>query len=355
MLERLRSTCLRRVMLGCGLAVWIAAVQAQAPAGKWVSIAPFPEPKEEVTGVAANGKMYVMAGLVSAPIWLPVGMVYEYDPGANTWTKKKPMALPAHHVAITEQNGKIYVFGGFVGATSGIAAWVPIDNSFEYDPANDTWKALAPMPIKRGAAVAAAVNGKIYVIGGATTALGETNPAIHPTYPQRVLGTVEEYDPETNTWRERASMPTPRNHTCAGVVGGRIYVIGGRIGAAFISAASNLNNVEAYDPATDKWSAALAKMPTARSAVSAGVYNNRVYVAGGEWQNSNQFTAYRAFEGYDPATNTWAVLPPMAAPRHGVAGAVIGNRFYAVSGDVQSSGTGVHVSTASADAFEFAK
>jgi N-acetylneuraminic acid mutarotase len=340
MLERLRSTCLRRVMLGCGLAVWIAAVQAQAPAGKWVSIAPFPEPKEEVTGVAANGKMYVMAGLVSAPIWLPVGMVYEYDPGANTWTKKKPMALPAHHVAITEQNGKIYVFGGFVGATSGIAAWVPIDNSFEYDPANDTWKALAPMPIKRGAAVAAAVNGKIYVIGGATTALGET---------------VEEYDPETNTWRERASMPTPRNHTCAGVVGGRIYVIGGRIGAAFISAASNLNNVEAYDPATDKWSAALAKMPTARSAVSAGVYNNRVYVAGGEWQNSNQFTAYRAFEGYDPATNTWAVLPPMAAPRHGVAGAVIGNRFYAVSGDVQSSGTGVHVSTASADAFEFAK
>ena len=130
MLKRSRSTWLWRVMLGCSLPVWIAAVQAQAPAGKWVSIAPFPEPKEEVTGVAANGKMYVMAGLVSAPIWLPVGMVYEYDPGANTWTKKKPMALPAHHVAITEYNGKIYVFGGFVGVTSGIPAWVPIDNSF---------------------------------------------------------------------------------------------------------------------------------------------------------------------------------------------------------------------------------
>ena len=41
--------------------------------------------------------MYVFAGLVSAPVWLPVGMVYEYDPAANTWTKKKPMALPAHH------------------------------------------------------------------------------------------------------------------------------------------------------------------------------------------------------------------------------------------------------------------
>jgi hypothetical protein len=32
---------------------------------------------------------------------------------------------------------------------------------------------------------------------------------------------------------------------------------------------------------------------------------------------------------------------------------VIGNRFFAISGDVQSSGTGVEVSTASADAYEF--
>ena len=36
-----------------------------------------------------------------------------------------------------------------------------------------------------------------------------------------------------------------------------------------------------------------------------------------------------------------------------LAGAVIGNRFYAVSGDVQSSGTGVAVSTPAATAFEF--
>jgi N-acetylneuraminic acid mutarotase len=356
MLKQLSSAGLWIATLSCGLAVWMPAVQAQAPAGKWASVAPFPEPKEEVTGVAANGKMYVMAGLVSAPIWLPVGMVYEYDPGANTWTKKKPMTLPAHHVALTEYNGKIYVFGGFTaGKVNNLAAWTPINNSFEYDPVKDTWKELAPMPIKRGAAVAGAVGGKIYVIGGATTAPGSTGPAIHPTIAQRVLGTVEEYDVGTNTWRERASMPTPRNHTCAGVVNGKIYVIGGRIGAAFIIASSNLNNVEAYDPATDTWSGALAKMPTARSAVSAGVYNNRIYVAGGEWQNSNEYTAYRAFEGYDPATNTWAVLPSMALPRHGVAGAVIGNRFYAVSGDVQSSGTGVAVSTPSADAFEFAK
>jgi len=356
--KRLSSAGLSLSVLGCGCLSWSLAVPvaAQAPAGKWSSIAPFPEPKEEVIGIAANGKMYVMAGLVSAPVWLPVGMVYEYTPASNTWTKKKPMALPAHHIAMTEYNGKVYVFGGFTeGKVDNLAAWTPINNAFEYDPAKDSWKELAPMPVKRGAAVAATVNGKMYVIGGATTAPGATNPSVRPTTPQRVLATVEEYDPETNKWRERASMPTPRNHTYAGAVNGKIYVIGGRIGAAFITASSNLNNVEAYDPATDQWSAPLAKMPTGRSAVSGAVYNNRLYIAGGEWQNENQFTAYRAFEGYDPATNTWAVLPPMALPRHGVAGAVIGNRFYAVSGDIQSSGTGVAASTPSADAFEFAK
>ena len=41
---------------------------------------------------------------------------------------------------------------------AGPAAWQPIDNVWEYDPAADSWKALAPMPTKRGAAVAAGLD-----------------------------------------------------------------------------------------------------------------------------------------------------------------------------------------------------
>ena len=43
----------------------------------------------------------------------------------------------------------------------------------------------------------------------------------------------------------------------------------------------------------------------------------------------------------------------MPIARHGIAAATIGNRFYAVSGDVQSSGTGVDVSTPVVSVFEF--
>ena len=52
------------------------------------------------------------------------------------------------------------------------AAWQPIDNAWQYDPATDSWKSLLPVPTKRGSAVAVEAGGKIYTIGGATTMEG---------------------------------------------------------------------------------------------------------------------------------------------------------------------------------------
>lgn len=344
---------MRRPVLGIVLAALMALLPASAPAqGKWVKLAPFPEPAEEVYGAAVGGKLYVFGGI--APGWKPRGLVFEYDPATDKWTKKKPMPLPSHHIAVTEWNGKIYAFGGFVPPPSGPPAWVPIDNAWEYDPAADTWKALAPMPTRRGSPVAAAAGGKIYVIGGASTHPGSAEPAVHPARPHRALGTTEEYDPATNTWRARSPMPTARNHAAIGVVGSKIYVIGGRIGAAFVSVSSPTDVVEEYDPAADQWGAVRARMPTPRSAVAWGVHGGRIYVAGGEYQDDRLMAAFRALEAYDPAANRWTVLPRMPVPRHGLAGAVVGNRLHLVSGDVQSAGVGggANVHTDSHDAFE---
>src|SRR6266852_5929097 len=263
--------------------------------GKWTKLAAFPEPAEELLGASANGKMYVFCGY--APGFKPIGMVYEYDPITDKWAKKRPMALAAHHVSFTEHKGKIYAFGGFVLPVSGPPAWVPIDNAWEYDPAADSWKALAPMPTKRGSPVAAVAGDKLYVIGGATTPPGSKETAVHPARPHVSVGTVEEYDPATNAWRQRSSMPTPRNHATAGVVNGKIYVIGGRVGGAFItSGSSNVDVVEEYDPATDTWGSSRAKMPSPRSAMASGVYGGRIYVTGGEGPNAQRVYTFRALE-----------------------------------------------------------
>jgi N-acetylneuraminic acid mutarotase len=283
-----------------------------------------------------------------------MGLVYEYDPASDKWAKKSPMPLPSHHVSFTEHKGKIYAFGGFVLPQSGPPAWVAIDNAWEFDPAADSWKALAPMPTKRGSPVAVSAGDKIYVIGGAVPGPGQ--PAVHPARPHTSVSTVEEYDPATNTWRARTGMPTPRNHMVAGAINGKVYVASGRVGAAFISGgSSNVGVVEAYDPASDSWSQGLARMPNARSAGAGGVWNGKLYVTGGEYQDPGMMATLRSFEAYDPATNTWQSLPPMPVSRHGLAGAVVGNTIHMVSGDVQSAGTGVHVHTPEHDAFEFGK
>jgi N-acetylneuraminic acid mutarotase len=318
--------------------------------GRWVKLAPFPEPAEELLGASANSKLYVFCGL--APGWKPIGMVYEYDPGTDRWTKKNAMPLLSHHVAFTEYKGKIYAFGGFVLPPSGPAAWVPIDNAWEYNPASDTWRALAPLPTKRGSPVAVTVGDRMYVIGGAVT--GPKEVAVHPARAHYSTGAVEEYDPATNSWRSRAALPTPRNHATAGVVNGKVYVIGGRVGGAFVSSgSSNVGVVEEYDPAADLWGAPKARMPSARSAMASGVLDGRIYVTGGEGQDYRSMFTFRALEAYDPAANAWATLPSMPVSRHGLAGAVVGNRLHMVSGDVQSAGTGVHVHTDAHDAYEF--
>lgn len=324
---------LRAVVAACCLAVLLSS---GAYAQKWSQSAPFPEPSEEVYGISVGGKLYVFGGL--APAWTPKGLVYEYDPATNQWAKKKNMPLLSHHVALAEHNGKIYVFGGFTKPAQGPTAWVPIDNAWEYDPKADTWKALAPLPTKRGSPVAAVQGGKIYVIGGAGLHPGSKETSLHPARPHRSVGTNEVYDPATNTWESRSTMPTARNHSAVGVVDNKIYVIAGRIGNAFITRASNTDIVEVYDPATDQWGPLLAPMPTPRSAPGWGTYNGKIYVAGGEMRSAVASATYRTVEAYDPKSNSWTTLPPMVTARHGVAADFIGNKFHVVSGNVQSGG-----------------
>jgi N-acetylneuraminic acid mutarotase len=146
------------------------------------------------------------------------------------------------------------------------------------------------------------------------------------------------FDPVANTWTERSPMPTARNHAFAGVVSGRIYVIGGRIGAGNIPATTNVDVVEEYDPATNQWGPIKDRMPTARSGGGAATYNGKIYVGGGELQNRQMSAAFRALEAYDPASNTWDVLPSMPTAVHGNAMGFIGNKLHVVSGKMEGGG-----------------
>ncbi len=333
----------------------VSTVFTQSP---WTKAAPFPEPDEEYYGIAAGGKMYVLGGYGYQGV--PRGVVYEYDATTDKWTKKKNMPFPVHHQAMVEYKGKIYVFGGFQAPKAPQAAggWEPIDNSWEYDPVADTWKALPPLPTKRGSALAFEVGGKFYVIGGAALHPNSKLTALTGPNPARSVSTNEMFDPATGKWEARQSLPTARNHGYGGVSHGKIYFIGGRLGHTFITVTSNTDIVEEYDPAIDSWGGLKNRMPTPRSGGGYTTYQDKIYVAGGEVFTPEMAGAFRASEVHDGATDKWMTMPPMPMPRHGVATAFIGNKLHLVSGGITTAAAGatqdpkMQVHTSSHDVIE---
>ena len=311
--------------------------------GRWVRMAPIPEPNEERQSVVANGKLYMFGGNaveVGGKPGAPPGTVFEYDPAGDKWTKKKNMQLPAHHVAVAENGGKIYVFGGAVQRQAGGPNYVPVNNAWEYDPVADSWKALAPMPSKRIAASAVAVGGKIYVMGGAGNYPKNEDQPLNGNTPHRVLDLNQVYDPATNTWATRQTMPTPRSHLFAAAVNGKIYLIGGRLGSMAISTGSPTDIVEEYDPATDKWGYLKSRMPTPRDSGVAAAYQGKIYVLGGQQITALNNSVSRAMEVYDPAANEWTSMANMPLARHGIVGGVIGNRMFIGGGHITAAFSG---------------
>ncbi len=328
---------------------------ASAQDGKWRMATPLPSPQGEITSAVIGKKWYVFGGY-DAPNVQARGIVTVYDAAADSWADRKNMLIPAHHAAAVALDGKIYVFGGFVGRP-GTKVWQPIPSAAMYDPDADSWKELAPMPTARGSAQAVVVDGKIYVIGGAHANI-PGKPMTEPLWvgvPQIVVGTVEVYDPASNSWQTRAPMPTGRNHFLAVAVDGKIYALNGRLGTPFVTMSDVTDLVESYDPATDTWTYK-SRSPTRRGDVAGDVYNGKIYVTGGEYEEPAGKLTFWAFEAYDPKTNSWQVLPHMQIARHGFVANFIDNEFHVAGGSFQSDGEpGIFSQMASHEVFAVPK
>ena len=141
-----------------------------------------------------------------------------------------------------------------------------------------------------------AVEGKIYAIGGTTTA---------GPFPDKVVGTVEVYDPVTDTWTTLASMPTPRSHFAIAAYQDKIYCIGGYVSVTkdrfgfYSYGASSV--VEVYDTTNNTWIKGLARPPYSLVNTQALVVGGQIFVQMGF---NNLFM-------FDPVTGVWSEKVPM--------------------------------------------
>jgi len=296
------------------------SVQPEPDKGTWRTAAPMPTKRTEVAAASLDGKIYVVGGferpsLGNVMSFAITRSVEMYDPATDRWTSKAPLPVGLHHVGIGVSGGRLYVIGGY--AQSALSVWNPVATVYAYAPATDSWTERAPMPTARGALSVTEHDGKLYAIGGYDRKANNAQ--------------VEVYDPARNAWTTAEPLPTPRDHLATATVGGKIYAIGGRIDGDY---SRNLVVTELYDPATNRWTR-VSDLPTARSGITSATAGGKIYVFGGE----GAVGTFNENEAYDPVHDTWQRLAPMPTARHGLGSAVVQGRIYVISGGPTPGGS----------------
>ncbi len=173
-----------------------------------------------------------------------------------------------------------------------------------------TTRALSAIPAPSGnhsEGGVAAINGKVYLAGGDS----------------RI---VEIFDPVTNGWTNGPTMPTQRDGVFVTAVNNKLYIIGGRLNLATLSAL-----VDEYNPATSQWSAKAA-MPTARAFGAVASVNGIIYVIGGRLDDG---VPTQKTEGFNPESNLWTPREDMPTARSFMTASVLENKIFVVGGFAQ--------------------
>ena len=274
----------------------------------WAQMAPYPIPIMDQATAVLNGQLYSFGGDSNSVV---IPNAYRYDPASNTWTAIA--ALPeAREAPRAASDGRfVYILGGWNGSA------VDTNTLYRYDPVGNTYTTLAPYTIPTTAHGAVYLNGKIYRIGGCA---GDCVPG---------TASVEVYTIASDTWAPAAALPTAAAWLMASTHGGYIYVAGGT------DSGGDILKTYRYDPNLNTWDdAAIADLPNVRWGAAADFVGSQWVISNG-YQGPNLSPTAIA---WDPVTNTWSSLPDTLQARARMTGGTIGTAYYQVGGRDSASG-----------------
>jgi len=264
-----------------------------------------PTPRSSLHSVAINGIIYVAGGDNSNG---DLATHEAYDPSNDTWSTKA--SLPDTD---TGNDGR---YGGAAGVINGkfylAGGWrtsppLPTSSLLVYDPATNSWDTKSSMPILSACSAGGVIDGKLYVYTACDGYSG-------------IRKYLHVYDPLEDTWTQKTDAPYALYNPGAGVVNGKLYLVGGSDGSGPKA------TVMVYDPSTNDWTTKTS-MPTARSS-ACSVLNNKIYAIGG----SDGSSVLTTVEEYDPSFDTWTIKTSMPTARIGLTSSTVNNKIYAIGG-----------------------
>jgi N-acetylneuraminic acid mutarotase len=191
---------------GWGRSAPLARVDAYNIAtNTWFQVASLPAARGDLNGGSViNGKLYVSGGTNRDGI--KTRTLFVYDPATNSWARKADMPRASCGGDQGVIGGQLYVYTGCQAQNNMGAVF------FRYNPSTNTWVTRAAPPVDHSVGAGAAIGGKFYLNGGFTCCDGNTH-------------TVDVYNPATNTWTTRLGKGSIG--TTAAALNGKLYIIGG--------------------------------------------------------------------------------------------------------------------------------
>ena len=258
---------------------------------RWAELAPMPLPRAGCAAGVLGGKLVVAGGTLwraDRKIWCD--RVDSFDPGANRWESCAPLPRPLGDSACVAVGDALYALGGGAEGSTESAVW-------RFQSGSWTLLSDSALPAPRRSPAAAVLDGTVYVLGGYESA--DLASAASTLWAWRPGG----------RWEARAARPGPvRFSPAVAPVGGRIIAAGGA--TVENGGVRNLDDILAYDPAADSWSA-IGRLPEPNRAACGLADEGRFLFIGGY---TDKFE--RPILAIDPGTGTAA---PAGSLPHGLA------------------------------------
>lgn len=191
---------------------------------------------------------------------------------------------------------------GYIGMSQGLAGVF-----YEYDFATNVFtpKALFPAPQNLSRTATFAVGNKGYVMGGYYTQNGTFYNSSN-TY---------EYDPATNTWNQKADFAWLGLSFGTGfTIGNKGYLVNGKF--TLLSGDVYVDFFREYDPATDTWTSKAPFPGDPRISTNLFVISGNVYAGGGSGKVSGTTVEYKDFYKYNPVADAWTQIPDFPISTH---------------------------------------
>jgi hypothetical protein len=251
------------------------------------------------SGFGYNGYLYVVGGYdgsggggVLADI--EFAKINVSDGSIGTWSVSTVSINQRWGLTLTVSNSFAYVIGGCIsGAAPSCDAYNPpnqgqtnsvqtfqVYNNDSGAPAGYATSANAYTASPSRIGVAATIsNGYMYVAGGCTGTTDCTNPVTDVSY-----ASIDAYG-ALGSWTSTGALPAARAYGKLLTAGGSLYYVGGQD-----SNGASQSTVYWTTPSTgaiSSWSTATNGLPGSRTKFGAAVWNNRLYVVGGNTGTGN--------------------------------------------------------------------